>query len=233
MVWKLDITARLIAHTTNMHLKKILISLIYLLLGIASTMAHTEQRIEILNLPDLNNWEEKIFSNNTHYETISIDNKVALKASSNNAASVLYKKITVDLNKTPYLNWSWKINKTLRNTVETTKAGDDYAARVYVVISGGVLFWKSRALNYVWSSNQLKGNNWPNAYTSNATMIAAQSGDTLAGQWVREKRNVLEDIQQILGTNDTQIDAVAIMTDTDNSHQSTIAYYGNIYFSSQ
>ena len=203
-----------------------------LTLGIGNT-AYAEQRIDILSLPNLDHWEEKVFSNKTLYQAITIDNKPALKANSHNTASGLYREITVDLNKTPYLNWSWKIHKPLSNTKETTKAGDDYTTRVYVVISGGILFWKTQALNYVWSSNQPKGSSWPNAFTSNATMLAIQSGDSLAGQWVNEKRNVLQDIRQLLGVDTTEINAVAIMTDTDNSHQSSEAYYGNIYFSSQ
>jgi len=206
--------------------------LMVFLLG-TSSITDAEQRIEILSLPSLNDWEEKVFNGKTQYQITTIDSRPALKASSNDAASGLYKEIVIDLTKTPYLNWSWKIDAPLNSITETSKAGDDYATRVYVVISGGIFFWKTRAINYVWSSNQPQGSSWPNAYTNNATMVAIQSGDSLAGQWVSEKRNILEDIQRLLQTDDTQISAVAIMSDTDNSHQSVNAYYGNIYFSSQ
>ncbi len=117
---------------------------------------------------------------------------------------------------------------------ERTKDGDDYSARVYVVVSGGVFFWRTRAINYVWSSNQPVGTSWPNAFTDNALMLAVRSGKSNdVGRWVQERRNVREDLRQLLGKEITQIDAVAVMTDSDNTQQSTSATYGDIYFSSE
>ena len=187
----------------------------------------------ILELPDISQWEENSFSGNTEYKVVTNENGQALRAVSNNSASGLARKISIDLNKTPYLHWEWRVENVLHDIDETAKEGDDYAARVYVVISGGFLFWKTRALNYVWSSNQPINTAWLNAYTSNATLIAQQSGGKKVGEWVSEKRNVLVDIKQHLGLDNTSIDAVAIMTDTDNSGQSATAYYRNIHFSSE
>ena len=64
-------------------------------------------------------------------------------------------------------------------------------------------------------------------------MVAVQSGDERVGEWVHEKRNVLDDIKNLLGIDATSIIAVAIMTDTDNSKQSASAYYGDIFFTSE
>ncbi len=69
------------------------------------------------------------------------------------SASGLFKKIHIDLNKTPYFNWSWKIDRSLKGLNERSKEGDDYAARICVVKKHALFFWKTRALNYVWSSN--------------------------------------------------------------------------------
>jgi hypothetical protein len=86
----------------------------------------------------------------------------------------------------------------LEGTDERTRAGDDYPARVYVVFSGGAAFWRTRAINYVWSNNQPIKSNWPNAYTKNAQMIAVQSGTEHLGQWVEERRDVLADYRACL-----------------------------------
>ena len=190
-------------------------------------------RIPILTLPDLSGWDENSFSGHTLYKVIQNDNHPVLKATSNHSASGYVKKIKVDLTKTPYLNWHWKIDNILHNVDERTKSGDDYPARVYVVISGGLFFWRTHALNYVWSSNQPVGSHWPNAFTGNAILIAQESGAEHVGQWVTEKRNILEDIKRYLGMDATHIDAVAIMTDTDNSGQTATAYYQDVYFSSE
>lgn len=190
-------------------------------------------KISLLTLPDLSGWESEKFSGETLYEVVNIDDRPVIRASSNHTASGLVRKITIDLTKTPYLNWSWKVDNVLTDVDEQQKSGDDYAARVYVVISGGLLFWRTRAISYVWASRQPQNSSWPNAFTGNAVMVAVQSGPALTGQWVTEKRNVLEDIKQLLDVDKTSIDAVAIMTDTDNSRQSATAYYGDIYFTAQ
>ena len=189
--------------------------------------------VEVLTLPDLSQWETEVFSGETSYEVINIDNQPIIKASAEQSASGLVRKMKIDLSKTPYMNWSWKVDKVLENVDETQKSGDDYAARVYIVISGGLFFWRTRAISYAWASQQPKDSSWPNAFTDRAVMVAVESGPELSGQWVKEKRNILEDIQTLLGIDKTSIDAVAIMTDTDNSKQNATAYYGNIYFSAQ
>ncbi len=190
-------------------------------------------KVDVLKLPDIGDWEKQVFSGETSYEVLEIDNRHVLKAFSNAAASGLVREIEVDLTRTAYMNWSWKVDAVLDNVEETQKSGDDYAARVYVVISGGLFFWRTRALSYTWASQQPKGRSWPNAFTDKVTMVAVESGEDLAGEWVEEKRNILDDISHLLGIDATSVDAVAIMTDTDNSRQSATAWYGDIFFTSE
>jgi len=113
-----------------------------------------------------------------------------LIANSMSTASGIGKKIRVDLNKTPYMNWSWRVDNKLEGLDERTKAGDDYAARLYVVKSGGPLIWKTKALNYVWSSNQSKEAIWKNAFQpKNAVMLAVRGNADQSGQWVTSIRS--------------------------------------------
>ncbi len=181
----------------------------------------------------LSQWEEKSFAGHTRYTLIETESGTVLKAQSQGSASGLFRKIEIDLTKTPYLNWSWRIDNLIEGNNERDKSGDDYPARLYIVISGGLLFWNTRALNYVWSSNQPVGSHWPNAFTANAQMVAVRSGNGQLGQWITEKRNVREDLKQLFGEEITKIDAVAIMSDSDNTGQSTSAYFGDIYFTSE
>lgn len=204
-----------------------------LLLLTATLSSASITRIDVLKLTDINAWEKQVFSGVTSYELHEIDGRQVLKAISKQSASGLVREIEVDLTKTPYMNWSWKVDSILSDVEETNKSGDDYAARVYVVISDGFFFWQTRALSYVWASKQAKGSSWPNAFTGKATMVAVESGEDSVGEWVEEKRNVLDDINNLLGIDATRIDAVAIMTDTDNSRQSATAYYGDIFFTSE
>jgi len=181
----------------------------------------------------LTGWEEKIFKGLTDYKLVRIDNKLALRAQSRSSASGLVKKIRIDLQKYPYLNWSWKIEKGLPAMDEKSKAGDDYCARVYVIASDGLFFWNTKAINYVWSAGSKKGEIWPNAFAGkNAMMKAIRSREDEMSVWYEEQRNIYRDFKEIHGKEIRFIDAVAIMTDTDNSNGKAVAWYGNIYFSS-
>ncbi|WP_455217467.1 DUF3047 domain-containing protein [Kaarinaea lacus] len=180
---------------------------------------------------DLSGWEEKSFKGNSVYELTGSGNQTFLRASTDGMASGMFREVAIDLTKTPWINWSWRVENTFRNNNERTKEGDDYAARVYVVVSGGLFFWKTRAVNYVWSSHEPAGSIWSNAYTENARMVAVRSGDQQVGQWQTERRNVREDLKALFEEDITRIDAVAVMIDGDNTGQSAVSYFGDIFFS--
>lgn len=180
---------------------------------------------------DVSDWREKTFSGNTQYEIIKSQDKYVLQATANMSASALYKPINVNLRETPYLNWSWAIKSALPVLNEQSKQGDDYAARIYVLIKTGLAPWKTRALNYVWSSNPMPSQAWPNAFTDKAIMIPLRAGKDSTGEWKMEKVNVRDDIKNYLGANVEKINGVAIMTDTDNSGNTAVALYGDLFFS--
>ena len=182
----------------------------------------------------LNDWQQKSFKGTTQYQIVSLDKQAVLQAKSMATASSLYKEIHIDLHKTPYLNWSWRVDKKLAINNEQNKQGDDFAARIYLISENKWLFWKSKAINYVWTNNTSKNTVWPNPFTGeNVMMLAIRSSDDPIKQWHTEKRNVLKDLNNIFGEGIRYIDAIAIMSDTDNSSGSTHSYYANLYFSEQ
>ena len=192
--------------------------------------------IPVSNFSDnsMTEWKPKIFNRPTAYTIVQQGDRKALKAVSRDSASGLYREIRIDLDKTPYLNWSWRIKNRLGTMDEKSQKGDDFSARVYVVISGGAAFWRTRALNYVWSANATKGDQWPNAFVGErAMMLALRSTSDATNQWFDEKRNVKNDLQALFGESIRYIDAVAIMTDSDNSDGEATAWYGDLYFSAQ
>ncbi|MDT8376868.1 MAG: DUF3047 domain-containing protein, partial [Mariprofundaceae bacterium] len=137
----------------------------------------------------LDGWKGKSFDGKTVY-TLVTDSAAEqrgkiLRASSHNTASGLVRELRIDLERTPWIHWSWKTEQLFSNLNENEKSGDDFVARLYVIIDGGIFFWNSRTLNYVWSSSHQTGETWPNPYTSNATMLAVESGSARLGQWLR------------------------------------------------
>ncbi|UCF94389.1 MAG: DUF3047 domain-containing protein [Desulfobacterales bacterium] len=180
----------------------------------------------------LDGWQDKVFSRPTSYQLLQLKDKTVLAAQSQNSASGLIKKVHVDIKAYPYLNWSWRIENRLALENEKIKAGDDYAARIYVVVDGGILPWRTRAVNYVWANGAPKGEVWENAFAgNNVLMMALRSRQDKISTWYAEKRNLYEDLKRLFATEFRFIDAIALMTDTDNSHGQVKAYYGDIYFS--
>ena len=169
--------------------------------------------------------------NNTVYTVGSNENGNFLKAEADNAASGLGKEIKIDLNKTPYINITWKIEKDLPGIKENTKKGHDFAARVFAVKKTGATPLSNRAINYVFSSNNEIGFNSPSPYTKKSIDNVLSSTKNNLNEWITVKSNVKEDFKKFHNLDVNELDGLAIMSDTDNSKMKAIAYFQNIYFS--
>ena len=171
--------------------------------------------------------------NKTIYTVGSNQNGNFLKAVAENAASGLGKAIKIDLDKTPFINITWKIEKDLSGIKENTKKGHDYAARVFVIKKTGATPLSNRAINYVFSSNNGVGLNWQSPYTKKSIDNVLASTKNNFNEWVTVKANVKEDFKRFHDLDVSDLDGLAIMSDTDNSKLKSIAYYQNIYFSAE
>ena len=169
--------------------------------------------------------------NKTVYSVGSNENGNFLKAIADNAASGLGKEIDIDLNKTPFVNITWKIEKDLQGIKENTKKGHDFAARVFVIKKTGATPLSNRAINYVFSSNSEVGLNSPSPYTKKSIDNVLATTKENLNKWVTVKANVKEDFKRFHNLNVNQLDGLAIMVDTDNSKMKAISYFQNIYFS--
>lgn len=179
---------------------------------------------------DIIEWERHSFSGETRYELVEVDGRQAVHARCTEAsASGLFLQEDVDLEATPVVEWRWRVDETFSGIDEITKAGDDYPARIYAVDEHSILRWRTRALNYVWSSEMERGADWPNAYASQAHMIAVRSGaPDEKGEWHTERRNLREDFRRYHDRDLERINAFAIMTDCDDVGEPAEAWYGEI-----
>ena len=167
----------------------------------------------------------------TEYSVGSNNDGNFLKAVANNAASGLGKKVKIDLNKTPIINITWKVEKDLAGIKENTKKGHDFAARVFVIKKTGATPLSNRAINYVFSSNNKVGFNSPSPYTKKSIDNVLATTEENLNKWVTVKANVKEDFKRFHNLDVDQLDGLAIMSDTDNSKMKAVTYYQNIYFS--
>ncbi len=175
-------------------------------------------------------WNQKIFKGKTIYRLVVDDGREVVQAISNRAASGLIKKKAFDPRTYRYLRWSWKIDHVIKKGDARFKKGDDYAARIYVIFPG-TFFWQTKAINYIWANRLPKGTSIPNAFTDHAMMIAVESGPQYVGRWINEQRDIVADYRRLFGSEPETAGAVAIMTDTDNTQETAVAWYGDIILS--
>ena len=156
-----------------------------------------------------------------------------IKAEAEGKGSGLGKEVKIDLLKTPFINITWKVEKNLSGIIENSKKGHDYAARVFVIKKTGSTALSNRAINYVFSSNNNVDEYWPSPYTKKSIDYVLSTTKLGFGEWVTVKANVKEHFKKLHDLDVKELSGVAIMTDTDNSKLKAIAFYQNIYFSSE
>ena len=191
----------------------------------------------------------KKIERHTVYSLVKDGEIVVVKAVSEASASGLIRQIKINPNEYPIVQWRWKVENILIKGNVLEKEGDDYPARLYITFeydpSQVSFFEKAKfetirllygqyppiaTINYIWESNSPVGMIVPNTYTGRVMMIVVESGPNKLKQWVVEERNLYEDFKRAFGMEPPMISGVAIMTDTDNTGERAIAYYGDILF---
>ena len=213
---------------------KIILKLLISVILLAEVSIASEIRVFEFTETELSQFEVKKVrgaDNKTIYTIGSNENGNFLKAIADNAASGLGKEVRIDLNKTPFINITWKVEKDLSGIKENTKKGHDFAARVFAVKKTGATPLSNRAINYVFSSNNEIGFNSPSPYTKKSIDNVLSTTKNNLNVWVTVKANVKEDFKKFHDLDVNELDGLAIMSDTDNSKMKAIAYFQNIFFS--
>ena len=215
--------------------KYIISSLVILFLTSVNLEAEISKVFEFTNneLENLKVRKVRGADNNTKYSVGNENEMNFLKAYADNAASGLGKEVKINLNKTPFLNITWKVEQDLSGIKENTKKGHDFACRVFAVKKTGATPLSNRAVNYVYSSNNEEGLNWPSPYTKKSIDFVLSTTKHHFNKWVTVKSNVKNDFKKFHDLDLSELNGIAIMTDTDNSKKTAICYYQNIYFSSK
>jgi hypothetical protein len=197
-------------------------------------------------------WKPLIFEKierHTAYSFLKDEGTIVVKAVSESSASGLVREIKIDPKEYPIVQWRWKVENVLKKGNVHIKGGDDYPARLYITFeydSSKLNFFEKikfeaarllygqylpiATINYIWESKAPVSTFVPNPYTDRVMMIVVESGKSRLNQWVNEERNLYEDFRKAFNYEPPMISGVAIMTDTDNTGESAIAYYGDILF---
>lgn len=205
-----------------------------LFIFLISTFANAE-KVDVFEFTkeEFNNLKVRKIKKYTSYTLGKNENGNFLKAVAEGQASGLGKEISIDLNKTPFINITWKVEKNLAGIDERSKKGHDYAARVFVIKKTGSTALSNRAINYVFSSNEEIGQYWASPFTKKSIDYVLSTTLINDNEWVNVKANVKKDFEKLHNLNVDELNGLAIMSDTDNSKRQSVAYYQNIYFSSE
>ena len=211
---------------------------IFIQILILSLFVTTSVKSETLKVFDFTNEEfgqlkKRKVKGETTWTLGSNESGNFIKAEAEGVGSGLGKEVLIDLNKTPIINITWKIEKDLTGINENSKKGHDFAARVFVVKKTGSTALSNRAVNYVFSSNNEIGKYWRSPYTKKSIDYVLSTTKQNLNEWVTVKANVKEHFKLLHDLDVNELNGVAIMTDTDNSKLKAVSYYQNIYFSSQ
>ena len=211
---------------------------------------HFSKETEVDGIPK--GWkvlEFKKIPHKTNYSLMESDGNYFVKAVSHNSASGLFKETPIDLKEFPKLTWKWKIENILKKADARKKSGDDYPSRIYIAFeynpSQASLWEKTKygavklaygqyppraAINYILDNKLPVETTIDNAYTDRTKMVVVESGSERAGEWITEERNVYKDYKKLFGSEPPKVSFIAVMTDTDNTGETAVAYYDDIIF---
>lgn len=204
-----------------------------------STMNSLEDGWEPLEFPKIDR--------HTRYQLVKEDGEQVVEATTDNSASGLIARMSVEPGDSLILRWRWKVSNVFDKGDAREKEGDDYPARIYVAFefeadqagflerakrkTVEVLFGEELpgdALNYIWANQLPVGEIVPNPYTDTTVMVAVNSGADQAGEWVTVERDIVADYQEAFGRKPPELVGVAIMSDSDNTGESATAWYGDV-----
>jgi len=177
---------------------------------------------------DPQRWKEVEVKGQTHYSVEELDGARSLKAHSRAGASILLLPSRFDPDEYEWLSWRWRVDQFVDGEDLTHKDGSDAAARVYVYFDTTGLPWEKRSLDYVWSANLPVGTIMSSAYSRHSKIIVVESGSEYLGTWRMVSRDIEEDYKRCFGEDPSDVVAVGLMVDTDNTRSEAIAYFDDV-----
>lgn len=177
-------------------------------------------------------WSQAAFGRKTEYSRVEIGGIAAIRALGRNSASGLHREVRFRPGDYPWLEWTWRVDKLQERADIRDAKREDFAAAIYVSFGRPSLFRRNvPTLGYVWTNAGLRAGDVvisPHHAGASRTIVL-QAGAENLGQWVKERRNLLEDYRRAFGADPPDVvEMVAIWTDNDQTGDPVEAYYGRI-----
>jgi hypothetical protein len=172
------------------------------------------------------------------------DGQLVLRIKADAAAGGLLHPLDLPGDQPWQLSWQWRTEQKLDKARFATRAGDDYAARVYVLLDypldnlAFVTRQKLRlartffdpelpaaTLSYVWDNRAAPGTHARSAYTETVEMLVLRGPQAPLGQWLTESRDLRADAIAAFGSAPLRILGVVFAADSDNTGESATSYF--------
>lgn len=169
-------------------------------------------------------WEPVDFEGKTQYTIQKAGTNSFLEARAQSAASGLGVKLNIPTRKGTMISWRWKIDKTAAGASDDVKRTFDHTARIFVAFKTSI--GPPRTINYVWANKIPAGKAFEHPSSGRARLIAMESGNAKAGQWLEYKRDLAADWKLLFGNDDPpNIVSIGLMTDSDGTQQTVTGGY--------
>src|SRR5215813_7673304 len=169
-------------------------------------------------------WELSVHAGEPDLQLVQDDGKQALRMRSDQASFSLQKKIQISLQASPFLVWDWKVTELPRGGDFRRSGTDDQAAQLIVAFSS------SRFLTYIWDSTAPKGlvAAAPAPVLKKIFAVVMESGSQGLGNWITERRNLLDDYKKVFGKAPEAIEGVRIQINSQHTQSRAEAYWQSI-----
>ncbi len=192
-------------------------------------------------------WPFHASKRRTQYRSVVLGGRRVVEARADSSVSGLRHAVDIDPASRPILEWGWRIEEVLAQADIGDRRADDSPVRIVLAFDGDVsalplkeqMFFERvkllggqdmpyATLMYVWCPRRAPGEIIENAHTSRVRKIVVESGVGGARQWRDYRRDIVADYERAFGAKPGRLIAVGVMSDSDNTRQQALAWYGDI-----
>jgi hypothetical protein len=178
-------------------------------------------------------WRHRLFfrTDPMQISFVSKDGRPAIRLATHHGASMLYRYTNIPLQGFPLLHWDWFVEQPVDSDIdETTKAGDDHPARIYLKFSAPE---GEHAMEIIWGNRTLRKGDWKYLKSfwtgSSFPHFVARGGSENVGRWHDEDVDLRALYRQQWGEpGAASLVEVALFCDTDTTGGQSVAYFSKI-----
>lgn len=177
-------------------------------------------------------WSRGGWRRQTEYTRSGAGGVPAIRAVGRNSGSALHRELRYRPADYPWLEWSWRVDKLQEGADIRDAKREDFGAAVSLIFGRPSLLRRNvPTLSYVWTNTKVQAGDVVASphHQGTTRSIVLQAGAGKLGQWVRERRNVVEDYRRAFGADPPDyVEVIALWTDNDQTGDPVEAYYGRI-----